>query len=402
MEELVCMVCFRTYSPPGHYCVNNRWVPVVPNLNMTFREVEQLLLSGTQVSIPGLSKQINESTSVSTENVNLNLYLYHDSSLSNEAINRNDEGTVSSHNSATGGASNQLNIINSEQGNRAEQAIRSLSSISLLNNNEPGTTDYIMTMRQSFSCSQISTNVSPLVNIGGQFGINEGNLSLTPNYETANTEMTTDEIQRAEMNHQSEKYGQNTINNLMTVHLGNTTNNFTIGEAVPNQLNDIPTINTVKDSGSINIDGRMNELEVGESQPECFTETSENEFAFPDRIDRRCQKESTMIISIPGASELITDDRAFAGPSRLQQNVCNSSLRWTEFQSERNLKQHSVVTSGQKLFTCNVCQKGYSHERNLKSHMCLHEDINPYECKFCGKLSTTKSDLKKARTHPHG
>ncbi|GBN62030.1 Zinc finger protein 227 [Araneus ventricosus] len=252
-----------------------------------------------------------------------------------------------------------------------------------------------MTMRQSFPSSQISTNVSPLVNIGSQFGINEGYLSLSPIYETPNTEMTSDEIQRAEMNHQSEKYGQNTINNLMTVHLGNTTKNFTIGEAEPNQLNDIPTINTVKDSGSINNDGRMNKLKVGESQPECFTETSENEFAFPDRIDRRCQKGSTMIISNPGASELIRDGRLFAGNSRLQQNVCNSSLSWTEFQSDRNLKQHSVETSGQKRFICNVCQKGYSHERNLKSHMCLHEDINPYECKFCGKPSTSKSDLKK-------
>ncbi|GBN93084.1 Zinc finger protein 782 [Araneus ventricosus] len=396
MEELVCMVCFRTYSPPGHYCVNNRWVPVVPNLNMTFREVEQLLLSGKQVSIPGLSEQINESTFVSTENVNLNQYFYHDSSLSNEAINRNDEGTVSSHNSTTGGASNQLYIINSEQGNRIEQPIRSLSSPSLLNNNEPGTTDYIMTMRQSFPSSQISTNVSPLVNIGSQFGINEGHLSLSPIYETPNIEMTSNEIQRAEMNHQIEKYGQNTINNLMTVHLGNTTNHFAIGEAVPNQLNDIPTINTVKDSGLINNDGRINKLKVGKSQPEFFTETSKTEFAFPYRIDQRCQKESTMIkISNPGASELITDGRVFAGTSRFQQNVCNSSLHWTEFQSERNLKQQSVVTSGQKLFTCKVCQKGYSHERTLKSHMCVHEDIKPYECKFCGKPFPSNGALKR-------
>ncbi|GBN69276.1 hypothetical protein AVEN_251435-1 [Araneus ventricosus] len=269
------MVCFKTYSPPGHYCVNNWWVPVVANINMTYREDEQLLVSGTQGIIPGPSQQINEATSVSTENVNINPYFYHGYSLSNEAINRNDEGTVSSHNSTTGGASNQLNVINSEQGNRAEQAIRSLYSISPMNNNEPGTNDYFMTMRQSFPSSQISTNVSPLVNIGSQFGINEGNLSLWPIYETPNTEMTSDEIQRAEMNHQIEKYGQNTIHNLMTVHLGNTTN-FAISEAEPNQLSDIPTVNIVKDSGSINIDGRMNKLKVGESQTECFTETSEN------------------------------------------------------------------------------------------------------------------------------
>ncbi|GBN10705.1 hypothetical protein AVEN_173818-1 [Araneus ventricosus] len=347
MKELVCMVCSNTYYPPGHCCVNNRWVPVVANLNITFREVVQLLFSGKQVSISGPSEQINNSTSVSIENVNLNQYFYHNSSLTNEAINRNDERTVSSHNSTTGGASNQLNIINSEQGNRVEQAIRNLSSISLLNNNEPGTTDYIMTMRQNFPSSQISTNVPQLINIGSQFGINEGNLSLTPNYETAKTEMTSDEFQWGVMNHQIEKYGQNTIKNLMTVNLGNTTNRFAIGEVVPNQLNDFPTINTVKDFGSINNDGRRNELKVGKSQPECFTETSENEFAYPDRIDQRCQKESAMIISNPGASELIMDGRLFAGTPRLQQNVCNSSLRWAEFQSERNLKQYSVVTSGQ-------------------------------------------------------
>ncbi|GBN21140.1 hypothetical protein AVEN_177431-1 [Araneus ventricosus] len=99
MEELVCMVCFRTYSPPGHYCVDNRWVPVVANINMTFREDEQLVVSGKQGIIPGPSQQINESTSVSTENVNINPYFYHGYSLSNEAINRNDEETVSGHNS---------------------------------------------------------------------------------------------------------------------------------------------------------------------------------------------------------------------------------------------------------------------------------------------------------------
>ncbi|GBM40176.1 hypothetical protein AVEN_116638-1 [Araneus ventricosus] len=123
--------------------------------------------------------------------------------------------------------------------------------------------------------------------------------------------MTSDEIQRVELNHQSEKYGQNTINNLMTVHLGNTTNHFAIGEAEPNQLSDIPSVNTVNYSGSINNDGRMNKLKVKKSQPECITETSEKEIAFPDRIDQRCQKGSTMIISNPGASELITDGLAF-------------------------------------------------------------------------------------------
>ncbi|GBM45469.1 Zinc finger protein Gfi-1b [Araneus ventricosus] len=251
-----------------------------------------------------------------------------------------------------------------------------------------------MTMRQSFPSSQRSTNVSPLDNIGSQFGISEGHFPLTPIYEKTNTEMTSDEIQRVEMNRQIENYGQDTINNLMKVHLGNTTNNFAIGEAEPNQLSDIPTVNTVNYSGSINNDGRMNKLKVEKSQPECITETSENEFAFPDRIERRYQKESTMIISNPGASESITDGLAFAGSSRLQQNIYNSSLRSTEFQSELNLKQHSVVTSGQKLFSCKVCQKGYKHESTLKCHMRVHADIKPYECKFCGKAFPTKSALK--------
>ncbi|GBL68112.1 Zinc finger protein Gfi-1 [Araneus ventricosus] len=139
----------------------------------------------------------------------------------------------------------------------------------------------------------------------------------------------------------------------------------------------------------------MNKSKVEESQPECITETSENEFAFPNRIDPRCQKESTMIkISNPGGYESISDGLAFAGPSRLQQNIRNSSLRLTEFPSERNLNQYSVVTFGQKLFTCKVCQKGYMHESTLKCHLCVHADIKPYECKFCGKAFPTKSALK--------
>ncbi|GBN39502.1 hypothetical protein AVEN_54924-1, partial [Araneus ventricosus] len=283
MEELVCMVCFKTYHPPGHCCVNNRWVPVIANGNMTISEVEQLLFSGKQVSILGPSEQMNESTSVSTENVNLNPYFYYVSIISDEAINRNDVGTVSSHNSTTGGACTQLKIINSEQGNRIEQAIRSLSSIPILNNNEPGTTDYSMTVRQSFPSSERTTDVSPLDSIGSQFGISEGHLSLSPIYETPNTEMTSDEIQRAEMNRQIEKYGQNTLKKLMTVRLGHTSNHFSIGEAERYQLSDIFTVSTVKDSDLINNYGRLNKLKAEISQPECITETSENEFAFPDR-----------------------------------------------------------------------------------------------------------------------
>ncbi|GBM97408.1 Zinc finger protein 596 [Araneus ventricosus] len=396
MEELVCMVCFRTYFPPGHCCVNNRWVPVVANRNTTIRAVAQLLFSGKQGIIPGPSEQINESISVSIENVNFNPCFYHDSSLSNEAINRNDEGTVSGHNSSTGGASNQLKIINSERSNKIEQAISSLCSPSQLNNNESCTTDYNMTMRQSFPSSQISTNVSPLDSIGSQFGISEGHLSLSPIYEKRSTEMTSDEIQRAEMNRLIEKYGQNTLKNLLSVHLDSTTNNFTIEEVERNQLSDVPTVNTVKDSGSINNGFGLNKLKLERSQPECITETFENEFASPDRIDPRRQKKSTMIKNLnPGASESIIDGHAFAGPSRLQHDDRNFNLRLTEFQSERHMKQHSVVTFGQKPFTCKVCQKGYRHERTLKSHMHVHADINPHECKICGKPFTTKSDLKR-------
>ncbi|GBO24112.1 hypothetical protein AVEN_136122-1 [Araneus ventricosus] len=147
-----------------------------------------------------------------------------------------------------------------------------------------------MTVRQSFPSSERSTDDSPLDSIGSQPGISEGHLSSSPIYETPKTKMTSDEIQRAEMNRQIEKYGQNTLKRLMTVHLGNTTNHFAVGEGEPNQLSDIPTVSTVKDSGLINNYGRLNKLNVEISQPECMTEASENEFSFPDRNDPRRQK----------------------------------------------------------------------------------------------------------------
>ncbi|GBO21394.1 hypothetical protein AVEN_19591-1 [Araneus ventricosus] len=121
-------------------------------------------------------------------------------------------------------------------------------------------------MRQSFPSNQISTNLSTLDSIGSQFGISEGSLSSPPICKTPNNEMTFDEIQIVEMNRQSRKYGQNAQANLMKVYLGNRTHNFAIEEAEPNELSNICTDNTVKDSaiysGSINSQVRLNKTEV--------------------------------------------------------------------------------------------------------------------------------------------
>ena len=59
-----------------------------------------------------------------------------------------------------------------------------------------------------------------------------------------------------------------------------------------------------------------------------------------------------------------------------------------------NLKAHQLKHSGEKKFSCKICQKLFGYKTSLLHHMKMHENVKPYGCPHCKKRFTQNGNLQ--------
>ncbi|GBN86261.1 Zinc finger protein 782 [Araneus ventricosus] len=222
-----------------------------------------------------------------------------------------------------------------------------------------------------------------------------------------------DHSRSSEMYRQFSKYGQDTQTILTISDLHSKNDNFAVAEAKSSWdlvFSNIPTHGSPEHTGSINDQVRLNRSNAEMILHKCTNASTESEIVLNDMNIRRCKEESATIRnSFTEKSDFFQDchvdaAHALAGPSFSQFNESCTSVYLKEFQTNGNVKLHSmqrnshlkkdmIIHKGIKVYKCNLCKKSFRRREHLQRHAFTHTGDKPFQCEVRGKKFSTKSNL---------
>ncbi|XP_064103435.1 protein krueppel-like [Macrobrachium nipponense] len=81
--------------------------------------------------------------------------------------------------------------------------------------------------------------------------------------------------------------------------------------------------------------------------------------------------------------------RTHTGEKPFTCSVCQRS-----FSDSNTLKHHMRTHTGEKPYTCSTCQSSFSQSTHLKIHMRTHTGEKPYTCSYVKEVFSRSSALK--------
>ena len=71
------------------------------------------------------------------------------------------------------------------------------------------------------------------------------------------------------------------------------------------------------------------------------------------------------------------------------------SFRAGWFARPEHLKNHMIIHSEDKPFSCNICEKSFRDSGTLVRHKKIHNSLRPFSCEFCTRTFVQGSNFRK-------